>query len=38
MAVRGRFLVRSRPLPDDLVRRFILCAAESGEIFALPTR
>ena len=34
MAVRGRFLVGSRPLPDDLVRRFILCAAESGiEIF-----
>ena len=37
MAVRGRFLVGSRPLPDDLlVRRFILCAAESGiEIFRM---
>ena len=36
MAVRGRFLVGSRPLSDDLVRRFILCAAESGiEIFRL---
>jgi oxaloacetate decarboxylase alpha subunit len=36
MALRGRFLVGSRPLPDDLVRRFILCAAESGiEIFRL---
>ena len=34
MALRGRFLVGSRPLSDDLVRRFILCAAESGiEIF-----
>jgi oxaloacetate decarboxylase (Na+ extruding) subunit alpha len=36
MAVRGRFLVGSRPQSDDLVRRFILCAAESGiEIFRL---
>jgi oxaloacetate decarboxylase alpha subunit len=36
MAVRGRFLVGSRPLSDDLVRRFILCAAESGiDIFRL---
>jgi oxaloacetate decarboxylase alpha subunit len=36
MALRGRFLVGSRPLSDDLVRRFILCAAESGiEIFRL---
>jgi oxaloacetate decarboxylase alpha subunit len=36
MALRGRFLVGSKPLPDDLVRRFILCAAESGiEIFRL---
>jgi oxaloacetate decarboxylase alpha subunit len=36
MAVRGRFLVGSRPVSDDLVRRFILCAAESGiEIFRL---
>src|SRR4029079_9548568 len=30
MALRGRFLVGSRPLSDDLVRRFILCAAESA--------
>jgi oxaloacetate decarboxylase (Na+ extruding) subunit alpha len=36
MALRGRFLVGSRPVSDDLVRRFILCAAESGiEIFRL---
>ena len=36
IALRGRFLVGSRPLSDDLVRRFILCAAESGiEIFRL---
>ena len=36
MALRGRFLVGSRPVGDDLVRRFILCAAESGiDIFRL---
>jgi oxaloacetate decarboxylase alpha subunit len=36
MALRGRFLVGSRPVSDDLVRRFILCAAESGiDIFRL---
>ncbi len=36
MALRGRFLVGSTPLPDDTVRRFILCAAESGiDIFRL---
>ena len=36
IALRGRFLVGSRPVSDDLVRRFILCAAESGiEIFRL---
>jgi oxaloacetate decarboxylase (Na+ extruding) subunit alpha len=36
MAVRGRFLVGTRPVSDDLVRRFILCAAESGiDIFRL---
>jgi oxaloacetate decarboxylase (Na+ extruding) subunit alpha len=36
MALRGRFLVGSKPVSDDLVRRFILCAAESGiEIFRL---
>jgi oxaloacetate decarboxylase alpha subunit len=36
MALRGRFLVGSRPVSDDLVRRFILSAAESGiHIFRL---
>jgi oxaloacetate decarboxylase alpha subunit len=36
MALRGRFLVGSRPVSEDLVRRFILCAAESGiDIFRL---
>ena len=36
MALRGRFLVSSRPVADDLTRRFILCAAESGiDIFRL---
>ncbi len=30
MALRGRFLVGSRPLSADLVRRFVACAAESG--------
>ena len=36
MALRGRFLVGSRPVSDDLVRRFILSAAESGiDIFRL---
>jgi oxaloacetate decarboxylase alpha subunit len=36
MALRGNFLVGSRPVGDDLVRRFILCAADSGiDIFRL---
>ncbi len=36
MALRGTFLVGARPAKDDLVRRFILCAAESGiDIFRL---
>src|SRR5437667_137952 len=36
IALRGRFLVGSRPVSDDLVRRFILSAAESGiDIFRL---
>jgi oxaloacetate decarboxylase alpha subunit len=36
MALRGRFLVGTHPVSDDLVRRFILCAAESGiEVFRL---
>jgi oxaloacetate decarboxylase alpha subunit len=30
MALRGRFLVGSRPFPADLVRRFVASAAESG--------
>jgi oxaloacetate decarboxylase alpha subunit len=30
MALRGRFLVGSRPVPRDLVRRFVASAAESG--------
>jgi oxaloacetate decarboxylase (Na+ extruding) subunit alpha len=36
MALRGTFLVGARPVATDLVRRFILCAAESGiDIFRL---
>ncbi len=36
MVLRGSFLVGDRPAPDDLVRRFISCAAESGiSIFRL---
>jgi oxaloacetate decarboxylase alpha subunit len=36
MALRGTFLVGPRPADADLVRRFILCAAESGiDIFRL---
>jgi oxaloacetate decarboxylase alpha subunit len=36
IAVRGRFLVGSKPVSDDLVRRFILSAAESGiDVFRL---
>ncbi len=36
MALRGAFLVGGRPAAPDLVRRFILCAAESGiDIFRL---
>ena len=36
MALRGTFLVGGRPADDDLVRRFVLCAAESGiDIFRL---
>jgi oxaloacetate decarboxylase (Na+ extruding) subunit alpha len=36
MALRGRFLVGSKPVSDDLTRRFILCAAESGiDVFRL---
>jgi oxaloacetate decarboxylase (Na+ extruding) subunit alpha len=36
MALRGTFLVGGRPATDDLVRRFVLCAAESGiDIFRM---
>src|SRR5205823_9749704 len=36
LAVRGRFLVGSRPVPDELVRRFVRSAAESGiDVFRL---
>jgi pyruvate/oxaloacetate carboxyltransferase len=36
MALRGTFLVGPKPAADDLVRRFILCAAESGiDVFRL---
>src|SRR5258708_3436306 len=36
LAVRGRFLVGSRPVGDDLVRRFMASAAQSGiEVFRL---
>ena len=36
MALRGTFLVGPRPADADLVRRFILCAAESGiDVFRL---
>ena len=36
LAVRGRFLVGSRPVGDDLVRRFVASAAESGiDVFRL---
>src|SRR3954466_8201004 len=30
IAVRGRFLVGPRPVPDELVRRFVKSAAGSG--------
>jgi oxaloacetate decarboxylase (Na+ extruding) subunit alpha len=36
LAVRGRFLVGSRPVGDDLIRRFMSSAAESGiDVFRL---
>jgi oxaloacetate decarboxylase alpha subunit len=36
MALRGRFLVGSRPVDVDLAQRFVACAAESGiDVFRL---
>jgi oxaloacetate decarboxylase (Na+ extruding) subunit alpha len=36
LALRGRFLVGSRPVPRDFVRRFVASAAENGiEVFRL---
>src|SRR5476651_840440 len=36
LAVRGRFLVGSRPVHGDFARRFVACAAESGiDVFRL---
>jgi oxaloacetate decarboxylase alpha subunit len=36
MALRGRFLVGSKPVSTDVVRRFVSCAAENGiEFFRL---
>ena len=36
IALRGRFLVGSKPVSPDIVRRFVACAAENGiDIFRL---
>jgi oxaloacetate decarboxylase alpha subunit len=36
IALRGRFLVGSRPVSDDIVGRFVACAAENGiDVFRL---
>src|SRR5678816_2279118 len=36
MALRGRFLVGSRPVNVDLAKRFVACAADSGiDVFRL---
>ena len=36
IALRGRFLVGSRPVDGDFVRRFVVCAAENGiDVFRL---
>ncbi len=36
IALRGRFLVGSRPVSPDIVRRFVACAAENGiDVFRL---
>ena len=38
MALRGRFLVGSRPVGGDFARRFVASAAESGRRFAAAMR
>ena len=36
LALRGRFLVGSKPVSEDIVRRFITCAADNGiDVFRL---
>ncbi|MDQ3875891.1 MAG: acetyl-CoA carboxylase biotin carboxyl carrier protein [Actinomycetota bacterium] len=36
LALRGRFLVGSRPIPSELIRRFVVSAADSGiDVFRL---
>ena len=36
IALRGRFLVGSKPVSPDIVRRFVACAAENGiDVFRL---
>jgi oxaloacetate decarboxylase alpha subunit len=36
LALRGRFLVGSHPVSEDIVRRFVSCAAENGiDVFRL---
>ncbi len=36
IALRGRFLVGSKPVSQDIVRRFVACAAENGiDVFRL---
>jgi len=36
LALRGRFLVGSKPVAPDIVRRFVACAAENGiDVFRL---
>jgi oxaloacetate decarboxylase alpha subunit len=36
IALRGRFLVGSKPVSEDIVRRFVSCAAENGvDVFRL---
>ena len=36
LALRGRFLVGSRPVSADIVRRFVACAADNGiDVFRL---